>query len=339
MTFPVHRSDEATAALRGEAFGRAMATQVRHTVAVYRRMFDERGVTVPDSLPPHEEIDAIAHGADVDPRLLGAVNARTELLNGAAECSVQGAGGLLAQNWDWHPDLSASTVVWIVEHPTGWFATVTEAGMLAKIGLNDRGLGICLNILRSVDDGKEAGLPVHVLLRHLLDCDDVAAATATAKSIAHAASSNVLTADAQGHAASLELSPRGVAVIAPSDGTLAHTNHYLDAELAVHAAPLTPLATTGQRLACAQRHARRAHGGSVATKLGREEIEALLRDESEGAESVCRHPDPSMAPEVRIETVAGVVMDLAARTMWVAPDVPSRTAFHPVRLGAPLPID
>ena len=121
MTFPVHRSDEATAAERGEAFGRAMATEVQHTVAVYRRMFAERGVTVPDSLPPHEEIDAIALGADVDPHFLRAVNARTELLNGADECSVQGAGGLLAQNWDWHPDLSASTVIWIVETPTSWF--------------------------------------------------------------------------------------------------------------------------------------------------------------------------------------------------------------------------
>jgi len=141
MTFAVHRSDEATAALRGEAFGRAMATEVQHTVAVYRRMFDERRVIVPGELPPHEEIDAIARGANTDPHVLRAVNARTELLNGADECSVQGAGGLLAQNWDWHPDLAASTVIWIVETPTSWFATVTEAGILAKIGLNDVGLG------------------------------------------------------------------------------------------------------------------------------------------------------------------------------------------------------
>ena len=30
-------------------------------------------------------------------------------------------------------------MVWIVEHDDRWFATLTEAGMLAKIGLNQRG--------------------------------------------------------------------------------------------------------------------------------------------------------------------------------------------------------
>src|SRR3954451_3552940 len=152
MTFPVHRSDESSPTERGEAFGRALAPQVQHTVAVYRRMFAETGAQMPDTIaipePYRTEIEAIAKGADVDPHDLFAVNARTEILAGADECSVIGAGGLLAQNWDWHPDLSDSTVVWIVEMPDGrWFATLTEAGILAKIGLNDAGLGVCLNIL------------------------------------------------------------------------------------------------------------------------------------------------------------------------------------------------
>src|SRR5262249_6819711 len=152
------------------------------------------------------------------------------------------------------------------------------------------GFGVCLNILRSVDDGKAAGLPVHVLLRHLLDCDSVDDACAVARSIKHGASSNVLTADAEGHAASLELSPRGVAIIAPSNGTLAHTNHYLDAKQAEFAAKLSPLATTEQRLDCTLSHAAKARS----SRLGRAELEALLRDESQGAESVCRHPDMAL---------------------------------------------
>ena len=81
MTFPVHRSDEATPEQRGEAFGRAMAPQVQHTVAVYRRMFAERRAHVPDTLPAHPEIDAIARGADVDAQFLRAVNARTEIID------------------------------------------------------------------------------------------------------------------------------------------------------------------------------------------------------------------------------------------------------------------
>ena len=197
--------------------------------------------------------------------------------------------------------------------------------MLGKIGCNDRGLGVCLNILRSVDDGQTPGVPVHVLLRHLLDSDDVAAACVTAAALTHGASSNIPLADRGGHVASLELSPRGVAVLRPERGTLAHTNHYLDAAQAVHAAGLSPLASTEQRLACAQTYAARS-------PLGKDDIVALLCDTTGGALAVCRYPDPALEPEVRIETVAGVMMDLHGITMWVAPDVPARTTFAPIAL-------
>lgn len=305
-----------------------------------------------------DEMTGIAAGAGVMDAEILALNARTEILpptypaepaadwarildhNRAAgiadwgECTalaVLPAGSRegktwLAQNWDWIGAQRAALVLLRVTDEQGRrLLTLTEAGMLAKIGLNDRGFGVCLNILRSVDDGLSPGVPVHVLLRHLLSCDDVAAAGATAQSLGHGASSNILVADRGGHAAAIELSPRGVAVLAPQGGTLAHTNHFLDAAQAAHAAALNPLASTVQRLDCALAHAARA-------PLGREDIVALLRDTSGGAFSVCRSPDPALLPEVRIETVAGVVMDLEERVMWVAPEVPARVAFEAVPL-------
>ena len=175
MTFPIHRSSEPTARERGEAFGRAQAGPVRRTLEIYARMFAETNSRVPDhiELPTRarEEIGGIAKGANVDEDALRAVNARTEILAGAGptECSVVGAGGLLAQNWDWHPDCADTTLIWVVEHEHGWFATLTEAGILAKIGLNDAGLGICLNILRTTADGGVDGTPIHVLLRQTLE--------------------------------------------------------------------------------------------------------------------------------------------------------------------------
>ena len=305
-----------------------------------------------------EEMIGIAKGAGVSELEILALNARTEILpptypaepspawstarerNRAAgvadwgECTAlavlpaasRDGKTWLAQNWDWIGAQRAALVLLRVTDEHGrQLLTLTEAGMLAKIGLNDRGLGVCLNILRSVDDGQAPGVPVHVLLRHLLGCDDVAAASATARSLQHGASSNILVADRGGHAGSIELSPRGVAVLAPQGGTLAHTNHFLDAGQAVHAAALNPLASTEQRLACALAHAARA-------PLGQDDIAALLRDTSGGALAVCRFPDPALPPEVRIETVAGVVMDLAELAMWVAPDVPARVAFEAIPL-------
>ena len=86
---------------------------------------------------------------------------------------------LLAQNWDWLGNQREALVILRARREDGSsYLTLTEAGMLAKIGFNDRGFGVCLNILRSEDDGSAAGVPVHVLLRALLDCADVADAEA-----------------------------------------------------------------------------------------------------------------------------------------------------------------
>ena len=317
MTFPVHRSDEATAAQRGEAFGRAMATEVQHTVAVYRRMFDERGVAVPDSLPPHEEIDAIAHGADVDPRFLRAVNARTELLNGADECSVQGAGGLLAQNWDWHPDLAASTVIWIVEHDARWFATVTEAGILAKIGLNDAGLGVCLNILRTTADGGTHGTPIHILLRTVLETASTVDEAIELLISATVTASSAVTVATPGDVAHVELSPGGANVLRGAVG--AHTNHFIVPPKAGTDVMATESPTTHQRLEVVKT----------------QPLLDALRSHDGHPKGVCRHVDPDDPWVDQTITVASVVMDLEKRRLHVAAGPPCSHAHREVKLPTP----
>src|SRR4051794_8989546 len=236
MSFPIHRSSERTPYERGEAFGRAQATPIANTLALYRRMFAEttgadaarEGEKVLLTPEANQEIAGIAVGANVDERELRAANARTEILagQGPTECSVVGAGGLLAQNWDWHPDTTHSTVVWIVEHERGWFATLTEAGILAKIGLNDAGLGVCLNLLETTADGGLDGTPIHLLLRRTLQTcrsvDDAVELLTRARTSA----SSAVTVAAPKDVASVELSPGGANVIRGAVG--AHTNHFLE---------------------------------------------------------------------------------------------------------------
>jgi isopenicillin-N N-acyltransferase-like protein len=309
MTFPVHRSDEATPRARGEAFGRAMAPQVQHTVAVYRRMFAERHAHVPTSLPPHEEIDAIARGAGVDPHFLRAVNARTEILNGADECSVQGAGGLLAQNWDWHPDLSASTVIHIVEHAEGWFATVTEAGILAKIGLNRDGLGVCLNILRSTADGGTDGTPIHLLLRETLETATTVDEALDLLTGATVSASSAVTVATPGDVAHVELNPGGANVIRGSVG--AHTNHFIVAPRRGTDVMATESPTTHQRLEIVRQ----------------QPLLDALRDHTGHPKGVCRHVDPADPWAEQTVTVASVVMNLEKLRLHVA-DGPPCTHEH-----------
>ncbi len=237
---------------------------------------------------------------------------------------------LLAQNWDWLGAQREALILVRQRKPDGAaFVTLTEAGMLAKIGLNESGFGVCLNILRSCDDGSRAGVPVHVLLRALLDCASVADAIAYSAKLGFGASSNVLCADASGATAALELSPRGLALVQGEGAALCHTNHFLASEAASRQASLAPSLSSVPRLARITAFVR-GHAG----KFSPEDLESALRDESDGLLSICRRPDPSLPAEMRIETVASVVMDLGARLMHVAPDVPTLTTYQPVALIA-----
>jgi isopenicillin-N N-acyltransferase-like protein len=320
MTFPVHRSDAPTARERGEAFGRAQAQAVRHTVATYKRMFAAAGAAVPTAIelpePAATEIEAIAHGAQVEPHDLRAVNARTEILAGAGptECSVIGAGGLLAQNWDWHPDLAASTVVWVVTTPEGWFATLTEAGILAKIGLNDAGLGVCLNLLSSTADGGVEGTPIHVLLREVLSTCRTVDEAVTHLTSATVSASSAVTVAAPGDVASVELSPHGANVIRGSVG--AHTNHFLEPPPQARDAMDSP--STRPRL----------------DVIRTPPLLDALRSHEGHPKGVCRHLDETEPWVDQSVTIASVVMNLAARRFHVAAGQPCTHEHVQIELPA-----
>ena len=169
------------------------------------------------------EVTGIAEGAGVPVDALLAMQARTELLGGP-ECSLIGRPGRVEQNWDWHPEVVP--LVWVVEQPGGrWFATLTEAGLLGKIGMSSAGLCFGLNFLRCSLDGGLRGTPIHVLLRTLLDrTASFGDAIERLESAPVSASSCVTVASADAVVA-VELSPAGARVV--RGDPLLHTNHFL----------------------------------------------------------------------------------------------------------------
>jgi isopenicillin-N N-acyltransferase like protein len=297
---PVHVSEEPTERLRGEAFGRAHADRIRSTIEVYRRMCDlSAGGRVRASDDEHEELAGIAAGAGVHVRELLAVNARTELTSGRHECSVIGDGNVLAQNWDWHPDLQDSTVLWIVRENGGWFATLTEAGMLAKIGMNDAGLGVCLNLLRCSEDGGLEGTPIHLLMRRTLACRSVPEAVELLTS-ARVSASSAVTVATPGDVVTVELSPGGANVV--RGGT--HTNHFLQPPPAGEDAI-----------------------ESESTRPRLDAIRSLPLREALRSHPVCRHADESQPWEDRTATLASVIMDLRRRRLELTAGQPCTAPY------------
>lgn len=351
----------ASAYERGAAYGRAAAAQVAHSLASYARLFAFCGmawgeaceramrylclIEALDSLLA-DELQGLAEGSGQPLDAILALNCRTEILpagylGGAphaagleegAECTAMCVGApasadghaWFAQNWDWIGRQRAALVLLKTADGAGRrITTLTEAGMLAKIGLNDAGFALGLNILRSLHDGEQPGLPVHVLLRHLLSCRSVAQARerlGVLAALGFGAASSIPCADAAGEVACFEVAPAGWAELAPSDGVVVHTNHFVCEPLLAQQAPMGAFVSSAPRLQTAARHA-------AQRPIGLDALQAFLRDESEGELSICRSPNPAWPAESRIESVAGIIIHPHSRRLWIAPDVPSRVAF------------
>src|SRR5262252_9991405 len=171
------------------------------------------------------EMRGIAEGAGLEFVDVLAINVRTEVMfaakarqaaasagparTGPAECSAfavapaPGRAGptLIGQNWDWLPHTADTVVVLEVrqdDRPD--FVTVVEAGLLAKTGMNSSGLGLVTNALVTADDSGQPGLPYHVLLRTILDCETVSDALTALQSGFRSSSANYLLAQRGGAA-------------------------------------------------------------------------------------------------------------------------------------------
>jgi isopenicillin-N N-acyltransferase-like protein len=253
-----------------------------------------------------------------------------ECTTAAAQPSATEAGvTILAQTWDWQGDQRAACILLRVRAPgEPEILTMTEAGIVAKIGLNSAGVAVGLNLLRSNSDGREVGMPVHVLLRKMLQARSFAEARAAAGQAPAAGSSCITLASAGGQLVSLEITPAGVAEVWAQDGVLAHANHCLDAGAAAGECALDPAVTT-----TVERHGRARElllAGRGNLELA--DFRAILRDHEGDPRCICRHPDLRLAPVDRGESVCGVIIDLGERAMHVAPDVPCTVPFTAVGL-------
>lgn len=332
---------------RGRQYGQLAAERIRHCVARYKDVFEQRAGLAWSAAVAHarsflgaieafawdslEEMRGIADGAGVSFDAILVLNCRSELMFAAArnrgeappsECTSfavtpsRSADGhmLLGQNWDWVPFAREVCVLLEVQRddkPS--FATIVEAGMLAKVGLNDAGLGLCTNTLVSERDANRPGVPYHVMLRALLDADSVETAQRILGSVERALSANYLIADKSGRAMNFETIAGGQTEIyatAPEDGLIAHSNHFLapafrpiDAFIANSPHSVTRLADLRDELSEAGRP-------TVAR------LQAALRSHRHAPNGVCSHPDPAAHPLYARTTVASFVADLTADTFW-----------------------
>lgn len=328
---------------RGREFGEVHAAQIRATIETYHALFASRSGGSFDFLDAgtrvlnatagfapslHDEMLGLADGAAVHPALIGMLNGRTEILAqcrsaSKGECSVavyvppDDTCPVAVQTWDWYSALRGSWLVWEIPHADGRVTTtMTEYGIVGKAGVNSRGLGLLFTILHHADDGRDIGVPVHVVARAVLDhaADIPQAARLAARAGVSASSSLNLVSHDGGSSAALtvELHPGGPSLVLPdARGVLIHTNHFLAAAPAAHDTEPHDNPDTLLRYNLLQRRFAVSAGASDTTVI------TAMASHAGGEGAICCHPNERSPPADRFETLATVVLDVVRCTLDV----------------------
>jgi isopenicillin-N N-acyltransferase-like protein len=337
----------------GLAHGRAFGTQIEYNRDFYLDWLSQSGSISQDRLfelargflpviEEHfpeiaEEMDGIARGAGLDLQEIALINARTDIsaivkaelkratLPGCTALALFGrAKGkpalALGQNWDWNPRMAEAPVLLrLAPADAPELVTLVEAGMVGKIGFNQERLGVCLNFMKHLADGRPGrfGVPIHCLLRVALSCETLKQAVERIEGSPRCASANFLLARhglGEPEALDLEISPDSVGRLRPEGASLVHTNHFLSAGLA-EGCTSGRGPSTMKRLAMAEK---------LATELEESETDPVKRMQRILASrenlpypiSRQRNPDPSSS------TLAGVVMDLTRNRLILTKGAP-----------------
>jgi len=335
---------------RGRTVGAALGDSIGRSLAFYREVYARRGLdpsVVRRLLAPHRAaagralpehvawLEGVAVGAQVPFDELFAVNAFEELeplleaaategapaLHAPERCSTFVASGpgstLLGHNEMWLAG-DAGNVAVLVERPAGGvaIASPTAVACLPAVGLNAHRAAQGIDSLVAADDRE--GVPRVLVSRHALDAAGRDDALRRAQLPERAGGYAHVLAFAGGDALTIETTALRAALL---DGPGAHTNHYLDQELATLAP--APSQSSARRL-------ERLRGALAARPPGSvPDAMAALRDTAEAG----RGAEDAIADDEASVILFSMVCDVEAGRMWVASGDPSVVDYEEVDVG------
>lgn len=332
---------EGPARTRGRSYGRQAGERIAAALSVYADHFSRPGAQPAArrylaSLEAYdhelvEEVRGIAEGAGQPVEAIVALNARTELTawdSASDECTAALAMPertrdrrlLHGQNWDWRPACVETSIVLGIRRETGpAILTFCEAGQLARHGMNAAGIALTANGLQTAREFVPGGIPTPFIRRRMLMADSLARATGELITAARSSSFNLLLSHSGGpgrsEAIDFEATPDDLFVLFPENGVFAHANHFKSLA-ALAKVKDVGLARHPETLYRDRRV--RAHLDADGDAITVDSFKRAFADDYGSPDAVCRAPAPRSDGSISM-TVASLIMDAAAGTMWMAP--------------------
>jgi isopenicillin-N N-acyltransferase-like protein len=199
------------------------------------------------------------------------------------------------------------------------------------VSLNSAGIAVLTNALVTSADHGTPGVPFHVMLRLLAQCETVTDAVRLVQTLPRASSANYMIVSGDDVALNLETAPgdyRQLGWQIPHAGVLVHTNHFLN---------LPPDACDVSAYAMPDSVMRFSRATALLTTddspWDLDRLAELLSDHADWPESICCHPDPRGKEVMEWATVLAVVMSPAERRFWLASGNPCKSPFEEVLCG------
>lgn len=301
---------------RGYQHGHELADEVENTIEFYARLFARKQQEI-FTMAQHfktvisrfnqeyvDEIEALASAARVNSFWIYALNARSEILNSLAlECTALffRRTSLLGQNWDWSQEMESLVRLVTLKPKSGpVIKMLTEPGIIGKIGMNSEGLGVCLNILSCAKPTR--GVPIHILLRAILDSSSQAEACRWIQQAGQGRASNILLGFDNGESIDIEFAGDEQFELKQKQVQL-HTNHYLGGQVSAGGLQM-------ESSLCRYQRAESLLVGMSEYNLA--EMKGLLLDQADGVLSICSsyHRHEVLG---NCGTVCSIIMDLKRR--------------------------
>ena len=323
----------------GYQHGEHLKDQIHHTVSAYKdwfiihlgsgskvlsaaRSFKKLiGDYNPDFVT---EIDHIALGAGIsEPLWLYALNSRTELVVPQKnECTAIAfpQHNIIGQTWDWAQFLEDQFVVMEIAFRSGHkIQQLTEPGMIGKIGMNNQGLGLTLNLIR-IQNQELMGLPVHIVLRAILESENFERALDAIRRSGNGKASSVILIQG-GRSVIVEFIGRETRHEAIDELVYIHTNHYLLSPNSVQVAEDSFIDSV-------YRYNKAIEMGQGVSNYSPGEMIEILSDRSNLEYPILADFEPySLEGMGNCGTLATVVMDLDNLCMKIRTGNPSSAGF------------
>lgn len=194
------------------------------------------------------------------------------------------------------------------------------AGMVGCAGVNEAGIGVVINYL-SARDG-QAGKLHAVIVRQALAARNLADALTAPVAGGRAGGSHYLIADEHGTAVGVETSATGHALFYADGRPYGHTNHYLaDTLKPLEVIRPESIGSSIARYAALRRALQNPD-------LDRESLRAMTASHDAFPRSICSHGQPDDPADLRVRTIAGLLISLKERTMQVCRGCPCEGEYR-----------